>query len=929
MIELKNALEKVKWDIIGLSEIRREGNIIEEHDWCIFNYFGEKKGENGVGFIVRKEHKENISEFKGISDRVALLNIKIHDTPLSIIQVYAPTQTASKEELEKFYSDIQIARQSATENLVILGDFNAKIGKSTEKIGSIIGPYGSGTCNERGEILKLFALEEELTIINSIFKKKENQRWTWMSPDGVTKNEIDYILTNRSHFFINCEIIRKIPYPSDHRLLRGTLSLSKKKKSRKSFSKPMSTLQSDKEQIKYRKSLDAKLIQHTRGELSMQNLYNATERAIQESLSEAKIINRQKKFKISSITKEMIARRHNLQQKLNKSQEEKDELKLLYKNIKLQIQDEYDTYKLKKYEHCIEKTGGVKRAHKKLKDCTSWIPKLKTSQGSTGKRQELILVATDFYRKLYESNTTLKANTNDTILSPNPKTSNEVEEFTMKEIETAIKRLNNNKSPGPDLITNESLKVGLDILVGLLRDIFNKVLKEQRVPSQWTESEITLLYKKGDPSDVSNYRPISLMSSLYKLFSQCILARIGPKIDSKQPTEQAGFRPGYSTTDHIQVLCQVIEKYKEFNRPLYLAFIDYRKAFDSISHNSIKEALEYHEIEETYINIIMNIYEDCSSRVRLDRVGPTFKIGRGVRQGDPLSPKIFIAVLEFILKKINWSHTGIRINSTYLNHLCFADDIVLFSENAQELENTLQSLHKASKEIGLEINFEKTKIMTNHTKTLIKVEEDSIEYVDEYIYLGKLVSFDDTDKKEIDRRITTAWNRYWSLKHIFKSKITARVKGRLMDTCILPTLTYACQTWSLTEKNANKISVCQRAMERSLLRLKLKDKKRNETIRQKTKVKDAIVHVRRLKWKWAGHLTRYKDGRWTKKVTEWTGPVQGKRRPGRPLKRWADDIRATAGAHWTRLALDREKWNQLEEAFTRMGVPKDNGIEAC
>ena len=115
-----------------------------------------------------------------------------------------------------------------------------------------------------------------------------------------------------------------------------------------------------------------------------------------------------------------------------------------------------------------------------------------------------------------------------------------------------------------------------------------------------------------------------------------------------------------------------------------------------------------------------------------------------------------------------------------------------------------------------------------------------------------------------------------------------------MDACVLPSLTYACQTWSLTEQNAKRVQVCQRTMERSLLGIKLIDKQRNTDIREQTKLRDAIEHMRRLKWRWAGHIARYKDGRWTRSTTTWLGPRIGKRRPGRPLKRSVDDVRAVA-----------------------------------
>lgn len=119
---------------------------------------------------------------------------------------------------------------------------------------------------------------------------------------------------------------------------------------------------------------------------------------------------------------------------------------------------------------------------------------------------------------------------------------------------------------------------------------------------------IILLFKKRSSLDIGNYRPISLLASIYKLFSSIILKRIANDIDKQQPKEQARFRSGYSTMDHIQALEQVIEKYREYNRPLYVAFVDYSKAFDTISHCSIWNALQQSNINYKYINILKYIY---------------------------------------------------------------------------------------------------------------------------------------------------------------------------------------------------------------------------------------------------------------------------------------------------------------------------------
>lgn len=451
-------------------------------------------------------------------------------------------------------------------------------------------------------------------------------------------------------------------------------------------------------------------------------------------------------------------------------------------------------------------------------------------------------------------------------------------------------------------------------IVPLLTSLFNEVLRTETVPTQWTTSTIILIHKKGDKGDVGNYRPISLMSNIYKIFAKIILSRLTRVLDENQPREQAGFRSKYSVVDHVQVVRQIFEKYKEYGLPLYCCFVDYCKAFDSLEHNSIWNALKKQGVDDKYIRIIKNIYTGSTAKVKLEREGEIINIEKGVRQGDPLSPKLFTAVLEDVFRQFDWSDHGLRINGEYLSNLRFADDIILFAKSSQELQRMLTDLDTCSKQVGLNMNTSKTKAMTNRAKEKIIVNNIEIEYVDEYTYLGQIIATNNTSSKEIETRIGHAWNRYWSYKEIMKDrKINISAKGKLFNTSILPILTYGCQTWALTKSQQTKLQTCQRAMERSMIGKRKVDKIRHTNIRKATKVEDVVVKLRTLKWKWAGHTMRG-DDRWSKVVTNWY-PREGKRRKGKPLKRWEDDLVKMAGKNWMRTARERKEWKSLEEAF--------------
>ena len=190
-------------------------------------------------------------------------------------------------------------------------------------------------------------------------------------------------------------------------------------------------------------------------------------------------------------------------------------------------------------------------------------------------------------------------------------------------------------------------------------------------------------------------------------------------------------------------------------------------------------------------------------------------------------------------------------------------------------------------------------ILTNGPVLPTRIRGHTIEYVDKYIYLGQRISFRNQSTSEVDRRIKIAWGRYWSLKHIFKAKLPPKVKKKAMDTTVLPTLLYGCQNWALSKKIINKLQVFQRAMERSMLDIRLRDRVKNEYMRRKTNIIDAAKLACQLKWRWAGHVARAGDERWTERVLHWSYTREARRARGCPRGRWRDDIEEVAGVTCT------------------------------
>lgn len=229
----------------------------------------------------------------------------------------------------------------------------------------------------------------------------------------------------------------------------------------------------------------------------------------------------------------------------------------------------------------------------------------------------------------------------------------------------------------------------------------------------------------------------------------------------------------------------------------------------------------------------------------------------------------------------------------------------------------IQQLNEASKSIGLQMNLAKTKIMGEENQ-VIQIDGTVLENVTEYVYLGHTLKLGkENQTAELRRRITLSWAAFRKLSYILKSKtVPINLKRKVYEACVLPVTTYGLETVTMTKKSAEQLRVTQRSMERAMLGISLRDRIRNEVIREKTKVTDVVHRFATLKWRWAGHVARSHADRWSLRLLNWR-PRTTNRSTGRPPLRWRDDIKMHAGATWMQTAQNRRSWKQLEEAFVQ------------
>ena len=215
------------------------------------------------------------------------------------------------------------------------------------------------------------------------------------------------------------------------------------------------------------------------------------------------------------------------------------------------------------------------------------------------------------------------------------------------------------------------------------------------------------------------------------------------------------------------------------------------------------------------------------------------------------------------------------------------------------------------------MNLNKTKVMLNATSitSTVTVDGNVIEKVDRYMYRGKTVTQAGDVLPEIKRRIALGWAAFSKVANIMNSRqARMKIKRKIHNEYVLPVMVYGIETWAPKKAHMELLSVAQRKMERIMLGITVRDHKRNTWIRHQTGVNDIIDVIKKGIHGWAGHITRFNDNRWTKRVTVWT-PREWTRRQGRPKTRRRDNLIRHLGPAWPRIARDRCLWKQFWEGF--------------
>jgi hypothetical protein len=863
-----------------------------------FIWSGEESSHmRGVGFLLSTQAKKALIGYNPISSRIISARFDAAPFKISVIHVYAPTSSSSEEDIEAFYNDIEeaLTKTDKKDILILTGDWNAKIGNDNTDWKSVMGKYGYGDRNERGERLLEFATVHDLYVCNTKFQHKPNRKWTWASPDGIHKNMIDLILIQRrwKTSVTNCRTFQSADISSDHSLVLCNINLKQMKDT-----EPTCSLEEHAKKI----------------EQAIKITVEATVPAKRTT----------KKPWISEETLKLADEKRRLKQLRNVSLEYTQQYKGLCRKVKRSARQDKEHWIQDQCEQAEKglNIGNTREAYGLIKMLRKeFVPRLNVIRNQEG---TMLQTNDDIKRRWTQYCSSLykdpgggdgMAKELEDIAPPG---NEDPQDILYSEVQAAINSLKRNKSPGSDGITAEMLQAGGEPLSRQIHKLCNKAWHEGTIPEEWGKSILVPIPKKGDLSNCSNYRTISLINHTGKVLLIVLLNRLKNHLDPYLSEEQAGFRKDRSTVHQILTLRLLAEKAKRQGKKIYNCFIDFQKAFDTIKHKIIWAMLKSYGVDTKMVTLLQNIYEKSQSAVRIGKDnGEWFRTDVGTRQGDPLSPLLFIAYLERVMDQVRQNTCGINISGILINNLRFADDIDLIDEDVSSLQRQIELTKTAAEQAGLILNINKTKTMVFGDRNIdnsIQVAGNTIENVEKFEYLGSLLTWDNNCSEEIKRRIGKATGAMASLRHIWNSKkLKLENKLRILTTCVFSVLLYASETWTLKEADRKKLLAFEMKCYRRVLRINWQDMVRNEDIRKKISKEETIIDIiKKRKLRLFGHICRMDDSRLIKHLI--FGKMDGKSRRGRPCREWLDDITEwcqRSGHDLFHLAQDRRAWKNL------------------
>lgn len=974
-------LQRYNIDIAALSETRLEekGQLSEVNGGYTFFWSGrapEDRREAGVGFAIRTSLVRNLTKLpEGINDRLMTLQLPLaKNKSATIISAYAPTMTNPDDIKDKFYQELDtiLTNVHKRDKLILLGDFNARVGTDHQTWEGILGKHGVGKSNSNGNLLLETCATHELIITNTLFQLPTRNRTSWMHPRSKHWHLIDFIIVRKQDR--NDVRITKAMCGAecwtDHRLIVSKMNLHiqprRRPQSKKTTKKlNISKLQDRETAAKLRESLEEKL-QGTTHQISnpedqWQCFKDVTYSTANEHLGSSTRKHQDWFDENDPIITSLLTEKHQLLRahqndpsseskkaaytsKRNEVQRKLRELQDIWLSCKAdEIQSFADRNDYKRFYAALKAIYGPQAIG---------TSPLQSADGASLITEKIKILErwAEHFNNVLNRPSTINDNAIDRL--PQAMINSALDEIpTLAEVQRAIDQTSIGKAPGPDGIPAEIYKLGGPVFIKELTAMFQSMWDAGRLPQDFKDATVVHIYKrKGNRQSCDNHRGISLLAIAGKILARILLNRLLEHLETGLlPESQCGFRAGRGTVDMIFAVRQLQEKCQEQNVDLYTAFIDLTKAFDTVSRKGLWRIMAKFGCPDKFIDIVQQFHDGMMVRVLDDGdLSEAFPVTNGVKQGCVLAPTLFSMMFSAMLSdafqdsqdgiQIKYRMDGKLFNSRRLQAITkikqqlvkdflFADDCALSATSEEKMQLELDRFETACNNYGLTISTKKTEVMYQPSpgnppaKPNITINGEQLNSVDSFTYLGSTLTTSATIDKEINNRIAKASAAFGRLRSkVWERRgISLKTKIKVYSAVVITTLLYACETWTVYKRHGRQLNRFHLNCLRKILHIKWQDKVPDTEVLNRTGLTSIHTLLLKAQARWAGHVVRMDDYRLPKKML-YCELAQGKRHVGCPKKRYKDNLKASL----RELHIDIDKWesNARDRSEWRSSITK-------